>query len=231
MRIMLLACLLALLQGRSPAQCTVPSVTGLKLEAYMSYESHVGLGRAGDRNFSFSPIEGGGGLFLDHELPPYFDPDQRLVYIVRSGAPVDASSCPAGPEWTKCAAREAGLKDSEVGSVCEASLGVPQWRPSPESPAKRSLALEVLQELMKFGYENPKAVYAADFNIDDPELLLDIVDRDGRDHLQGCHFDATRRPHCGWHLFGQGSVDQLRAQVMEHPYVLFPLEVRRRAPR
>lgn len=95
------------------------------------------------------------------------------------------------------------------------------WHPSPDSPLKRRLAAELLKEIMPPGL-NLKAVYVRDFNVDDPDLLFYYIDAAGHGSLQGCYFDASRQPHCGWHMFGQAPVERLRHSVMEMPYKLFP---------
>jgi hypothetical protein len=86
------------------------------------------------------------------------------------------------------------------------------WRPGPDSTFKRRLASEALKELMTYRVENPREVYVRNFNVADPEL--DFVDRDGKDNLQGCSFDAGVHPDCAWHLYGMSSRDKLKRDVL-----------------
>jgi hypothetical protein len=96
---------------------------------------------------------------------------------------------------------------------------VTQWHPTPDGPAKRKLATEVLDELRQRGYD-PLSVTARDFNVDDPELLLYITEADGQKAMQGCRLNAFGIPHCEWHLFGQAPERKLEESVMQMPYII-----------
>jgi hypothetical protein len=103
---------------------------------------------------------------------------------------------------------------------------VPAWHASPDNPLKRKLASEVLQELVHFGYRNPREVYVRDFNVADPELDFYVVDREGNGNIQGCHFDAEISPHCGWHLYGMSPTEAVKRDIMVQPYKLLPQDDR-----
>jgi len=211
--------------------CAAPPDAVAQLKAYLSYESSVSFGAPGPRRFSFAPA-GGDALFLQHGAPGSFRGAQRLVYVSRKGRPLLVAGCPSDTPWTKCAEDElrnvthdpADPRDRPIGPACELSVTVPEWRPSADSDLKRALASEALQELFEFGYANPRAVYVRDFNVADPELDFYVVGAEGNESLQGCAFDAYRRPHCDWHGFGQSPVEKLKRQIMTRPYKLFPPE-------
>lgn len=205
--------------------CVAPVAAVTKLKAYLSYQNP----RGGMLRFSFAQI-GGDVLFRRYGVPKYFDPAQPLVYSYREGAGVRVDSCPAD-SWMQCAenrleerARAQGLSshtDGRTGRNCHLSITFPAWRPSPDTPLKRKLAAELLNEIMPPDSDF-KAVYVRDFNLNDPDLLFYYIDSEGRDSFQGCYFNASRQPHCGWHMFGQAPVESLKRSVIERPYELFP---------
>jgi hypothetical protein len=209
--------------------CTPPPDAVAKLRGYLSYMSREGLWSPGAKHFSLAEADGD-ALFLQHEVPQHFDETQRFVYAFRKGNRLLAAGCPADPEWTKCAEKDfrelihepASSLQGPVGAACDLTITVPAWRPSPDSPFKRSLASEVLQELMEYGAINPREVYVRDFNVADPELDFYIIDREGKDDLQGCTLDADLHPHCAWHLYGMSPLAKLKRGIMAQPYKLFP---------
>ena len=83
-------------------------------------------------------------------------------------------------------------------------------------------AVKEPEELLGFGYTDPKEIYARDFNLDDPEIDFYIVDSDEMPEFQGCDFSLVESPHCGWHLYGQAPLDALKREIMSHPYRLYP---------
>jgi hypothetical protein len=212
------------------SDCLPPPNALASLKDYLAYSAD----RRGDRPsvelFSFATADGD-ALFLQHEVPRYFDKTQRFVYVFREGHPLFQTSCPADPKWRECAEKSfrdlmpAAAGDDEArtaGSSCDLSVMIPKWHPSADSPLKRKLASEVLQELMRFGWEHPKEVYVRDFNIHDPDLDFYIIDAEGKENIQGCWFDASRLPHCQWHMYGQSPFESLKREIMDRPYRLVP---------
>jgi hypothetical protein len=220
--------------------CLPPPAKVSKLKAYLSYRSRWGVGRPGPRRFSFAAV-GDSGLFLQREAEPYAAPGDRVVYSMQDGSPVITMGCQADSTWTQCGLK--ALRESlkalgplamttETPSVvsggpavptCDLLITVPKWHPSPDSALKRKLASEVLQEVLtSFFVVQPKSVYAGNFNVDDPDLTFYIVDAEGHDDFQGCLFEASRHPHCSWHLFGQSPVESIKRGVMANPYQLLP---------
>jgi hypothetical protein len=106
-------------------------------------------------------------------------------------------------------------------SVCEFTLHVPRWEPSPDSAEKRRLAAELLAEFQGFGYGDAKRIVIRDFNLEDPEITA-LISLQAGEEFQGCRFSREKSPHCEWHLFGQAPLSSLRRQVMSRPYRLFP---------
>ena len=212
-------------------ECAAPPDALAKLKAYLSYETRGRLWGPGTKRFSLAEADGT-ALFLQYEVPKYYDETQGFVYAFRKGSRLLVAGCPNNPQWTKCAENDfrefihqpPRTPERPIGPTCDLSITVPEWRPSPDSPLKRRLASEVLQELMEYGYTNPREVYVRDFNVGDPELDVYIVDQDGKGNLQGCTFDADFHPHCAWHFYGQSPVEELKWEIMARPYRLFPPE-------
>lgn len=207
--------------------CAPPADAIAHLDAYLSYQTGIGIGNPGMKKFSVTLYDGD-TLFLQRELPPYFT--EPLVYVFRNGRSLFVTSCPKNAEWAACAERRFRASTHEpadtagyrLTAVCDVSVTVEKWRPSPDTPAKRRIASDVLAELMKFGVTKPTAVYVRDFNLNDPELEFYIVGANGQREVQGCTFDAGRQPHCAWHLFGQSPVKKLKEEIMARPYRLYP---------
>jgi len=207
--------------------CPAPPDAITKLAAYLSFGTRDGRWTPGMKSFAFAQVQDD-ALFLQHELPKYFDPSRRPVYAFRKGSRIFTATCPNNSQWPKCVEEyyrkflhaPPNPAERPVPTSCELSVAVPKWRASPDSPLKTRLASEIIQELFGYGYENPKQVYVRDFNVADPELEFYIVDRNGKDEFQGCTFDADLRPHCAWHLFGTVSITKLKEGIMEHPYRL-----------
>lgn len=205
--------------------CATPAEAIARLEAYLSYQTGIGVGNPGIKKFSVTSY-GGDTLFLQSELPRYST--EPLVYVFRNGRPLFVTSCPKDAEWATCAERRFHASTHQpaetarypLTAVCDVSVTVEKWRPSPDTPAKRRIASDVLAELMKFRGTNPRAVYVRDFNLNDPELEFYIVDANGQREVQGCTFDAGRQPYCAWHLFGQSPVKKLKQEIMARPYRL-----------
>jgi len=213
------------------ADCTPPADALIKLRAYLSYANRS-EGSPALRHFSFAQA-GGDTLFLQREVPKYFDPSRPVVYGFRKGHNLMMGSCPKDPRWASCAEKELlefihqpTTTTPATGPVCELSVMVPAWHTSPDSALKRKLASEVLQELIQFGYRSPREVYVRDFNVADPELDFYIVDREGNGNIQGCHFDAEISPHCGWHLYGMSPTEAVKRDIMVQPYKLLPQDDR-----
>src|SRR5262249_32740828 len=147
--------------------------------------------------------------------------NQRAVYIWRLGQALDSTSCPPD-NWVDCAIeyirenRKPGEPDDNKGShgpskPCELVLTIPAWRPAPnERREKQQMASEVLSEFRSYGYEDVRRIIVRDFALDDPDLWAYIVDRNGRGEVLGCRFERERQPHCGWHMFGQAPVKELK---------------------
>lgn len=173
-------------------ECAAPQDALAKLEGYLTYMSSRGLWSPGAKRFSFAQADGD-ALFLQRELPQRFDEKLRLVYVFRKGSHLMVNSCPNNPQWTECAEKDfqdfihapANTPKPRIGPTCDLTVTVPQWRPSPNSPLKTRLASEVLQELMQYGYINPREVYVRDFNVADPELDFYIIDRVGERQPSG----------------------------------------------
>jgi hypothetical protein len=106
--------------------------------------------------------------------------------------------------------------------VCEYALNVPKWEPSPDSPEKRRLSVELLHEFQNFGFDDAQRIVIRDFNLDDPDITAYIVSHRGKDEFQGCGFTRDKTPHCAWHMFGQSPRSGLKQMVMSRPYQLFP---------
>jgi len=212
------------------AQCTPPPPVLDRLSGYLSYEGTLGFITNGQNKFSFASA-GDKELFLQYGTSRYVSGAMRRVYVVTYGKPVFATPCPPGSNWARCALdsfqgfygqKGAGTRAIPVGRTCDLFITVPRWRPSPNDATKRKLASEVLQELEKFGYGHARTIYVRDFNINDPQLQFFIVDQNGQQVVQGCDFNAQVTPHCEWHLFGQAPVEQLKNEIMERAYRLFP---------
>jgi hypothetical protein len=142
----LVVLLIALVPGFASGApgCAPPTDALAKLKAYLSYESGVGFGRPGAKRFSFAAADGD-ALFLQHEVPQYYDETQRFIYFFRKGSPLLVAGCPANAQWMRCAERAfrdsihepANTPEPPAGPTCELSVTVPEWRPSPDSPFKR----------------------------------------------------------------------------------------------
>lgn len=208
--------------GAAPCNPPPPKQAVERLQGYLSYEAAWESGTYGVKEFDAAVLLGG-VLFRSQErsqLPP-----GRIVYVIPEGRRISSMSCPEAEDWVGCVVRgmPQEFPSGSASAACSTQIDVPTWRASAATPAKKRLAAELVQELMSgAGYSDPKAIYVRDFNMDDPELLFYIVDAEGKDNLQGCHFDASQHPHCGWHLFGQAPVEKLKRDVMARPYKLFP---------
>ena len=229
MRRDLVLLMLVPLMSSGSQNCEAPPDAIAKLKAYLSYESSAGSGRSGEGTFSVA-ASGSDTLFLQHRVPPGHEPDRRVVYVFRPGSPIFATECPVNARWTECAEHDFRVAMHEVnaearhsfGPTCELQVAVPEWHPTPDGNRKRILGAEVLQELFRFGYVNPKEVLVRNFNVSDPELDFYIVGEQGNVTLQGCFFDADREPHCVWHLYGQSSAETLKHRILADPFNLYP---------
>lgn len=214
----------------SSAECIAPPLALERLQSYLSYESTTGWIRAGENRFGFAEIDDA-DLFFQYAPSQYVGQSERRVYVLSQGKPIFPTACPENSEWVRCAEvsfqqfyrRELADQPAlPVKLMCDLSINVPQWRPSPNDAQKRELASDVLKELINSGYHDAKEIYARDFNVHDPKLEFLIIDRNGHEAVQGCDFDAEKTPHCAWHLFGQAPIKQLKKQIMARPYSIFP---------
>lgn len=238
MRIMLTVILLAASQMAGAEPCSPPPGSLEKLGAYLRYLNGTGSNKPSGEPFLVATT--GDRVFFrarDSQIPSE-DPTTRTVYIYAPGRPIDAISCPADATWTGCVAYWV-FTPPEVGDrvmygnekphygvrqepVCELTLLIAFWKPSPNDARKKKVAAEVLGEIERFAYPDPKVVYVRDFNLEDPEISAYIVPRKGEPDVLGCHFDVSRAPHCGWHRFGQSPLSELRRTIMRRPYRLYP---------
>jgi len=98
-------------------------------------------------------------------------------------------------------------------------------RPGSGHPNERKwkLATEILNEIQAFGGSSgTKAIYIRDFNIDDPEIKVYIVNTSAEPEILGCTFNAAKSPHCQWHGFGQAPVSFLKREIVRRAYKLCP---------
>jgi len=246
MRLMLLAVSLALAPVSAAAQCAPPEAAVRRLKSTVAYENGFGLNRAVRQPFSVLKI-GDRVYFRHNNPPPHYDPRSRPVYVYGPGRGFDALNCPAGPTWVNCVAEWAQNPGKDAGIVvygnepaptytrgvpkerpCEFTLDVPVWLPSPDSELKKKVAGEILHEILAYRrVSGTKAVYVRDFNVEDPEVEVYVIDTTGESEVLGCSFEAAKSPHCAWHLFGQAPVASLRRQIMSRPYRLYPPALKR----
>ena len=172
-------------------------------------------------------------------VPEHYDPSLRPVWIFDPNSALTGANCSPGASWTDCAIYEGRHADQArpvlqaneefhyppagvTPTVCEYTLDVPKWEPSPVSPEKRRIAAELLTEFRAFHYDDAREIVIRDFNLDDPEITAYITGAAGSHEFQGCGFARNRKPHCTWHMFGQAPVSSLRRHVMSRPYRLYP---------
>ena len=165
---------------------------------------------------------------------------QRPVYIFEGSQSLAQINCPADGAWTACLVdwersrldnnpasqgEHRQLKDHRILStsqVCNFTLDVQPWQPSPDNQLKRKTAAEVAAEVREFLVEGVRSIIVRDFNLDDPDINIYIVDLRGKDQVLGCYFDGRRSPHCSWHMFGQSPVESIIADILKMPYRLYP---------
>lgn len=132
--------------------CAPPADAIAHLDAYLSYQTGIGIGNPGMKKFSVTLYDGD-TLFLQRELPPYFT--EPLVYVFRNGRSLFVTSCPKNAEWAACAERRFRASTHEpadtagyrLTAVCDVSVTVEKWRPSPDTPAKRRIAIPNLNSI------------------------------------------------------------------------------------
>lgn len=236
MKITAISILLLGLRAAQAEDCTLPEAAKSCLKTYLAYLNGLGNNKA--RSEVFTGLKIGDHVFFRLMHPPAgYAPGYTEVYIYVPQRRLDVISCPANATWVNCVADwvrnpQGGIvSGSEKGhstaaapnvSTCEFTLQVPAWKPSAEDERKKKLAAEILQELRDFNYNDARAVYIRDFNLDDPDIWIYVITREGSPAFQGCSFDPMRSPHCGWHLFGQSPLDSLKQQIAERPYRLYP---------
>jgi hypothetical protein len=218
---------LTVLYGASECPPTREEMAPLKAE--LRYQNGLHQNRPSVKQFMVTWI-GDTTIFRSESIEPQTNPSDRLIYVVSKSRILDATSCPADATWLNCVAQwlknpNAGPPyNAEVreGPICKVNLAVPKWIPSPNSELKRRIVAELLTELHSGQPPLPRAVYARDFNLDDPEINFYILDYNGAVELRGCSFGLARVPHCGMHGYGQTPSDWLRRSVLAHPYRLYP---------
>ena len=72
------------------------------------------------------------------------------------------------------------------------------------------------------GTRGYKAIYMRDFNLNDPNIDIYLLSDKGEAEFQGCDFDPSKKPVCGWHMYGMAPRESLLQNVMDVPYRLFP---------
>jgi hypothetical protein len=211
------------------------------LTAIFTYQNGLGRNIPHEERFSFMTA-GNSSILRQNTVPRNYEPGIRPIWIFDGSDTVSgpAGNCPLDATWIDCAVylsshanepapvvrgdekfRYPAAKLTPV--VCEFVLDVPKWEPSPDSPEKRRLALELLTELQQFGYKDARAIVIRDFNVNDPDVTAYVMGKDGKEDFQGCSFNAASSPHCwAWHMFGQSPVAGLRQKVMSRPYHLYP---------
>jgi hypothetical protein len=214
--------------------CVAPPEALSKLKGYFTYELMSNREHPVVLKFTYGAV-GSDAVFRRSDVPKPYDPSRSFVYVYREGQPILTTSCRADSSWSQCAEESVAFIATSVmpqtpttnpnlpiKGGCDLSMTVEAWRPSPDNATKRRLAAELLKEVTDRWGSDIETVYVGDFNVDDPDLLFDVIDAEGRDNLQGCFFDASRQPHCGWHMFGQSPVESLKRSIMKSPYKLFP---------
>lgn len=220
--------------AQRPGSCTPPSAAVAKVRAYLAYQN----GRDGSTNKRMvehlSVLTIGNRVFLrTSSVPENFVTGSKIVYVYQPTRGLGVMTCPED-SWVACASEwnrnpDAGgtfadtrqRTASPTGAPCDFDLDVPEWMPSPETPQKKQLAAEILSEIVGNNLKY-REVYVRDFNIDDPNIDIYMVNEKGESEFQGCDFDRTQRPHCGWHMYGMTPRDWLKQNVMERPYRLYP---------
>jgi hypothetical protein len=99
---------------------------------------------------------------------------------------------------------------------------LPEWKPSPDTLAKRKVAAEVLEQFTLGKTADLKSAYVRDFNLSDAGLDIYFLYKNGEVIVQGCSFHANKNPHCIFHLYGQAPLQPIIQRIMERPYRLYP---------
>ncbi len=220
--------------------CSPPPAVVARLAVVFRYENGLGSNEPHQERFSFTKV-GDRSYLRQNTVPRYYDPMLRPVWIFDASAEVSGpgANCPLDPSWIDCAVYLGKHANEPLpvvqgneelhypaagghAPVCEFTLDVPKWEPSPDSPEKRTVASELLSEFKSFGYGDAREIVIRDFNLGDPEITAYITEADGTHQFQGCGFTRNHTPHCSWHMFGQAPISSLRKQVMSRPYRLYP---------
>jgi len=214
------------------SECVLPRETVAPLEAELRYQNGLHKNRRVVKRFSVALIDGT-TVFRSEYIEPSVDSSQRLIYVLSKSHRLDRTSCPADSTWLDCVkqwlrdptARPPYTAEAPKQPTCQLNLVVPPWTPSPNNEQKHRVVTELLKELHADQAPRPKAVYARDFNLKDPEIDFYVVDADGAEEFHGCSFDITRLPYCWQHGYGQTPVDWLKRNVLARPYRLYPAPI------
>ena len=80
-----------------------------------------------------------------------------------------------------------------------------------------------MEWFLNLRFADLRAVYAYDFNIQDPDIWMLLELKDGSMDAIGCEYRTNLTPHClGWHRFGTVSTASIRDLIMKRPYRIYP---------
>ena len=213
------------ISGFGADQCGLTTANVALVTGYFRYQNGLGRNHQYLKHLTAARI-GEATALRDDDLFPYQNPEVSEVFVLSKAHKLDLITCPADAGWLSCAGDWARVSPTEPAlspveasrePTCNLTLPISAWRSSPDNEQKRRIASELLKELLGFGYADPEAIYARDFNLEDPEIDFYIVDSEGMPEFQGCHFSLVESPHCGWHLYGQTRLDALKREIMSHP--------------
>ncbi|MCW5983577.1 MAG: hypothetical protein KIT09_36135 [Bryobacteraceae bacterium] len=236
-RILLVAVAIPSISGASG--CDIPDQATASLKALFTYSNGRRENKPKEERFSAFWFRN--RLFLRHNTPsPNTDTNLYPVFVYDAAGVNHALNCPSDATWVGCVVNwtdnpprvervvrgeeepRRPIASKEKEHTCEFTLQIPAWAPSPDDERKRKIAGEILDEIRTYSRKEPSEVYVRDFNLNDPDILIYIIDSPTDDWLLGCTFTAKETPHCRWHMFGQSPRDVLRDDVMRRPYRLYP---------
>jgi hypothetical protein len=220
--------LLASCAANTPA-CVPPEAPVEQLKGSLAYESRPTENRRAEH---FTVLKTQNRTFLRHDNRSGQQQleSSRPVYVLETSASIRIFDCPTEPNWVDCVVAwqkenptVQDLSEPVGAKPCDFSMDVPPWAPSPNNEDKQRVAVRLLQEFREFGYSELSALYARDFNLNDPNIDFYYQLQSGESGVQGCWFDSRSVPHCmGWHLYGQAPVELLKEDVMKTAYRLYP---------
>lgn len=150
-------------------------------------------------------------------------PTERLGYMFDEGSMTGYLICPVAQDWKACVQASAPPAGSNQQlKTCTTTINlsdIPAWEPSPDSPAKRKLASELLAEIAD-KWPAAQEITVRDFNLKDPQITM-VLKAPDDDYVQGCSLYVNSQPHCDhWHSFGMVPNSKIKQWVLEKPYRL-----------